>query len=124
MAVTIMRAIRPSPSWQDTLIRLHDGQRIVIDVEGTWSPDMRDQVVWCGADGVHRLPGGPDYLMPGANVGAVVARIGEGKLLAVGSRFDYVVAEEGVLYLAMNENPANNCQAGQVMAQVIVFDAP
>lgn len=124
MAVTIMRTVRPSPTWQDTLIRLEPGQRVVIDVEGVWSPDMRDQIVWCGADGVYRLPAGAGYLMPGANVGAVVARIGEGKIFAVGSRCDLVTADAGVLFLAMNDSPQYNCQAGQVTAQVIVFEAP
>lgn len=124
MAVTIMRAVRPSSKWQDTLIRLRQGQRVVVDVEGAWSPDMRDQIVWCGADGLYRFPGGEGYLMPGTNVGALVARIGQGKSFAVGSRYDSVVDADGVLYLAMNEHPERNCQAGQVMAQVIVFDAP
>ena len=124
MAVTIMRAVRPSSQWQDTLIRLRQGQRVVIDVEGTWSPDMRDQIAWCGADGLHRFPAGEGYTMPGTNVGALIARIGKGKSLAVGSRHDFVADADGVLFLAMNENLERNCQAGQVMAQVIVFDAP
>jgi hypothetical protein len=124
MAVTIVRPVRPSPQWQDTLIRLHRGQRVVVDVEGTWSPDLRDQIVWCGADGVYRLAAGADYLMPGTNVGAVVGRVGAGSPFAVGSRHDFIVALDGVLYLAMNESAARNCQAGQVMAQVIVFDGP
>ena len=124
MAVTIMRAVRPSPKWQDSLIRLEKGQRVVFDVEGTWSPDMRDQIVWCGADGVYKSPAGEGYLLPGTNIGAVIARIGEGDPFAVGSRHDIVVDGEGVLFLAMNENPELNSQAGQVMAQVIVFDEP
>lgn len=119
-----MRSVRPSPQWQDTLIRLRRGNRVVVDVEGVWSPDMRNQIVWCGADGVYRHPAGSDYLLPGTNVGAVVARIGDGRPFAVGSRHDFVVADDGVLFLAMNENPAYNCQAGQVMAQVIIFDEP
>ncbi len=124
MALTISRSVRPSPQWQDSLIRLRAGQRVVIDVEGVWSPDMRDQIVWCGADGVYRFPAGASYLLPGANVGAVVARIGAAGPFAVGSRADFVVAADGVLHLAMNEDPQRNCQAGQVTAQVIVFAEP
>lgn len=124
MALTIARSVRPSPQWQDTLIRFKAGQRVVIDVDGVWSPDLRDQIVWCGADGVYRLPAGASYLLPGANVGAVVARIGSAAAFAVGSRADFVVAADGVLHLAMNEDPQRNCQAGQVTAQVIVFAAP
>ena len=33
MAVTIARTVRPSPEWQDTLIRIRTGQRVVIDTE-------------------------------------------------------------------------------------------
>ncbi|MEW6750261.1 MAG: hypothetical protein AB1505_04705 [Candidatus Latescibacterota bacterium] len=122
MPVTVMRAVRPSPQWQDTLIRLRRGERVVVDVEGTWSPDMRDQVVWCGADGVYRLAAEEGYLLPGANVGALIGRVGSGQPFAIGSRHDFVAAAEGALLLAMNEDPRRNCQAGQVTAQVIVFE--
>lgn len=121
MAVTLLRVVRPSPHWQDTLIRLRQGQRVVIDAEETWSPDMQNQIVWCGADGVYNLPAGEGYLMPGANVGALVARIGSGRAFVVGSRSDFRVTGEGILYLAMNEHPQRNNQAGKLTAQVIVF---
>jgi hypothetical protein len=124
MAVTIVRTVRPSPAWQDTLIRLRAGNRLVIDVEGVWSPDMHDQIVWCGADGIYRQPAGDGYVMPGTNIGAVIGRLGQGSPLGIGSRYDLVVPEDGVLFLAMNENPSRNCQAGQVTAHVIVFDEP
>ena len=59
MALTVIRTVRPSPEWQDTLIRLRQGQRVVIDTEEVWSPDMRNQTVWCGADwGVQPPRGG------------------------------------------------------------------
>ena len=123
MAVTILRTVRPSPQWQDTLIRVEKGQRLVIDTEETWSPDMRDQVAWCGADGVYRLAAGEGYLLPGANVGALVGRLGSGPAFAVGSRFDAIADHDGVLHLAMNDNLKHNCQAGKVTAAVIVFGA-
>ncbi len=119
-----MRTVRPSSAWQDTLIRLQKGQRVVIDAEETWSPDMRDQIVWCGADGVYKLVASEGYLLPGANVGALLGRIGSGAIFAIGSRYDFVVGEEGVLYLAMNEDSKRNNQAGKLVAQVIVFDEP
>ena len=122
MAVTIARTVRPSSEWQDTLIRLKKGQRVVIDAEEVWSPDMRNQVVWCGADGVYNFPAGTGYLLPGANVGALIARVGSGKPFAVGSRHDFIADQDGVLHFAMNENPGYNNQAGKITAQVIVFD--
>ena len=122
MALTIQRTVRPSPTWQDTLIFITAGQRVVFDVEEVWSPDMRDQIVWCGADGVYKHAAGEGYLMPGANVGALIARIGDGPVLAIGSRHDIIADRGGTLYLAMNDHPERNCQAGKVVAQVILFD--
>ena len=122
MAITIMRTVRPSPQWQDSLIRLEQGQRVVFDVEEVWSPDMLNQIVWCGADGVYNLPAGKDYLMPETNVGALLARIGDGAPFAVGSRHDFIVNRDGVLHLAMNENPEYNNQAGKLVSQIILFD--
>ena len=122
MALSILRTVRPSPTWQDTLISVREGQRVVFDVEETWSPDMRNQIVWCGADGVYNHPAGEGYLLPGTNVGAVVARLGEGPVFAVGSRYDFIVDRSGTLFLAMNDHPEYNNQAGKVVAQVILFD--
>jgi hypothetical protein len=122
MALTIMRTVRPSPTWQDTLISVSEGQRMVFDTEEVWSPDMRDQIVWCGADGVYKHAAGDGYLLPGANVGCLVARIGDGPVFAVGARHDLFADQGGTLYLAMNDHPDFNCQAGKVVTQVILFD--
>ena len=95
---------------------------MVFDVEETWSPDMRDQIAWCGADGVYKHPASEGYLLPGANVGAMIARIGDGPVFAVGSRHDIIADRSGTLFLAMNDRPEHNNQAGKVVAQVILFD--
>jgi hypothetical protein len=122
MALTISRTVRPSTTWQDTLILVKKGQRVVFDADETWSPDMRDQIAWCGADGIYRHPAGEGYLLPGCNVGALIARIGDGPAFAVGSRHDIVAEQEGTLYLAMNDHPEHRNQAGKVVAQVVLFD--
>ena len=122
MALTILRTVRPSPTWQDSLIMVRKGQRVVFDVEETWSPDMRDQIAWCGADGLYKFAAGDGYLLPGANVGCLIARIGDGKPFAVGSRHDIITIDEGTLFLAMNDHPDRNNQAGKVVAQVVLFD--
>ena len=124
MAVTVARTVRSSPEWQDTLIRIRARQRVVIDTEEVWSPDMRNQIVWCGADGVYNHTAGAEYLLPGTNVGALIARIGDYPVFAVGSRHDFISEQEGVLYLAMNENPTYNNQAGKLTSHVILFDDP
>ncbi len=122
MALTILRTVRPSTTWQDTLISIKAGQRVVFDAEETWSPDMRDQIAWCGADGIYRHPAGDGYLLPGTNVGALIARIGDGPVFAIGSRHDLISTAEGTLFLAMNDKPDHNNQAGKVVAQIILFD--
>ena len=122
MALTILRTIRPSPTWQDTLIIISQGQRVILDTEEVWSPDMRDQIVWCGADGVYQHAAGEGYLFPGANVGCLIARIGDGPIFAVGARADFIAGGEGTLFLAMNDHPDRNCQAGRVVTQVILFE--
>ena len=123
MAVSILRSIRPSSKWQDSLIRIKLGQRVVIDSEETWSPDMLDQVLWCGADGIFKFPAGKQYLVPGANVGCLIARVGNGEAFAVGSRYDFVAKEAGVIFFAMNEDPQRNSQAGKILTQVIIFES-
>ncbi|MBM3216081.1 hypothetical protein FJZ36_14335 [Candidatus Poribacteria bacterium] len=121
MPLTVIRMARPSTHWQETYVRLAAGNRLVVDAEGAWSPDLRNRIGWCGGDGVPGLIAGDEFLMPGANVGALIARIGNGKPFAVGARYDNIVREEGVLFIAMNENPKHNNQAGFLMAQFIVF---
>ena len=123
MALTILRTVRPSTTWQDTLIVVKKKQRVVFDAEETWSPDMRNQIAWCGADGIYEHPAGDGYLLPGTNVGALLARIGDdGPGFAVGSRHDIIADRSGTLFLAMNDHPQHNDQAGKVVAQVILFD--
>lgn len=122
MSLTIMRTARPSPVWQESYVRVKKGQRLVIDAEGTWSPDLGNRTGWCGADGIPGLVAGDDFLYPGCNVGALIAKIGNGKPFAVGSRYDNQAQDDGVIFLAMNESTKRNNQAGSLMAQIIVFD--
>ncbi|MYF97623.1 hypothetical protein F4212_00600 [Candidatus Poribacteria bacterium] len=121
MAFTVIRTARPSPVWQESYVRIEKGQRLVIDAEGAWSPDLQNRTGWCGADGVPKTPAGDSYLLPGTNIGALIARVGS-SIFAVGSRYDNPAPADGVIFLAMNENPNNNNQAGSLLAQIIIFD--
>ena len=121
MALTVIRTARPSPVWQESYVRVKKGQRLVIDAEGAWSPDLRNRTGWCGADGVPNLRAGDGFLLPGANVGALIAKIGY-VVFAAGSRYDNAATADGVIFLAMNENTSHNNQAGSLLAQIIVFD--
>ena len=121
MALTVIRTARPSPVWQESYVRVKKGQRLVIDADGAWSPDLQNRTGWCGADGVAKTPGGDNYLLPGTNIGALIAKIGSA-VFVIGSRYDNPAPADGVIFLAMNENPNNNNQAGSLLAQIIVFD--
>ncbi|MDE0483870.1 MAG: hypothetical protein OXI67_14915 [Candidatus Poribacteria bacterium] len=121
MALTVVRTARPSPVWQESYVRVKKGQRLVIDADGAWSPDLQNRTGWCGADGVPKTPAGDGYLHPGTNIGALIAKIG-GDVFAVGSRYDNPAPADGVVFLAMNENPNNNNQAGSLLTQIIIFD--
>lgn len=121
MALTVIRTARPSPVWQESYVNVKKGQRLVIDADGAWSPDLQNRTGWCGADGVPKTPAGDGYLLPGTNIGALIARIGR-TVFAAGSRYDNPAPADGVIFLAMNENPNNNNQAGSLLAQIIIFD--
>ena len=121
MALTVIRTARPSPVWQESYVRVKKGQRLVIDAEGAWSPDLQNRIGWCGGDGVANTPGSAAYLLPGTNIGSLIAKIGN-TVFAVGSRYDNPAPDNGVIFLAMNETPHNNNQAGSLLAQIILFD--
>lgn len=121
MPFTITKMARPSSFWQESYVRIQKGQRLVIEAEGAWSPDGKNRTVWCGADGIPNLTGNDDFPLPGSNVGMLIAKI-RGEVIAVGSRYDNPAPESGVIFMAMNENPAHNNQAGYLLAQIITFD--
>ena len=120
MALSVVRTARPSPVWQESYVRVKKGQRLVIDADGAWSPDLKNRTGWCGADGVAKTQAGDSYLLPGTNIGALIAKIGS-DVFAVGSRYDNPAPADGVIFLAMNESSNNNNQAGSLLAQIIIF---
>ena len=124
MPFTITKTVRPNAIWQEMYVRVQSDQRVLISADGTWSPEMRPAtIVWCGPDGVEGRIAGEDYLLPGTNVGALVARIGkEGPVVAVGNYLDFYSPYSGPLFLAMNENPEYHDQAGSLKAQIVLFE--
>ncbi len=125
MSLTVVRMARPSRDWQETYVRVRKGQRLVVDAEGAWSPDLGNRTGWCGGDGIPSLIAGGEFTMPGANVGALVGRIGGGdaRVLALGHRYDNIAQDDGVLFIAMNEHECRNNQAGSLLVTIILFDA-
>jgi len=123
MAFTITKTVRPNALWQEMYLQVKKDQRVIISAEGMWSPEMRPAtIVWCGPDGIEGRRANDNYLLPGTNVGALVGRVGDSPLLAVGNYFDFHSPYAGPLFLAMNENPEYHNQAGVLHAQIILFD--
>ena len=124
MAVTITKNVRPNAVWQEMYLQVQKDQRVIISATGIWSPEMRPAtIVWCGPDGVEGRLANEEYLLPGANVGALIGKVGnENAIQAVGNYFDFYSPYEGPLFLAMNEKPEFHNQAGSVDAQIILFD--
>lgn len=121
MPFSVTKMARPSSFWQESYVCIEKGQRLVIEAEGAWSPDARNRTVWCGADGIPNLTGNDDFPLPGSNVGMLIAKI-EQEIIAIGSRYDNPAPASGVIFLAMNENPTYNNQAGHLLTQIIIFD--
>ena len=65
-------------------------------------------------------PLGPGWLE--MNVGALIMKIGKFGPVAVGNYYDFKSLVDGVLFLAINDNPEYHDQAGVVHAQIILFD--
>jgi len=116
MALTVIRTARPSPVWQESYVRVEKGQRLIIDAEGAWSPDLQNRTGWCGGDGVPKTPGSSDYLLPGTNIGALIAKIGE-VVFAVGSRYDNPPPLTGVFFLALTKGQKNTNKQESYLAQ-------
>ncbi|MBT4501683.1 MAG: hypothetical protein HOC74_28395 [Gemmatimonadetes bacterium] len=124
MPFTITKSVRPNATWQEMYLQVGKGQRVIISADGLWPPEMRPStIIWCGPAGIAGRLAGEDYLVPGTNVAALVARIGEETApVAIGDYHDLVSPFEGPLFLAMNENPEYHNQAGEVKAQIILFE--
>jgi hypothetical protein len=123
VALTITKTIRPNAVWQEMYLQVQKDQRVIITAEGLWSPEMRPQtIVWCGPDGIEGKLANETYVLPGTNVGALIGRIGNTPALSLGNYCDFYSPYSGPLFLAMNENPEYHNQAGQVHAQIILFD--
>ena len=124
MPLTITKSVRPNATWQEMYLQVGKGQRVVIAADGLWSPEMRPAtIVWCGPDGIAGRLADEDYLVPGTNVGALVARIGKDNgPIAIGNYYDFISPHAGPLFLAMNEKPEFHDQAGEVKAQIILFE--
>ena len=121
MAVTLLKTVRPTPKWQEMYVVARKGRRLILEANGTWSPDLRNTTGWCGPEGIISRIADEEYLLPGCNVGALIGKIGDGEPFAVGSYYDFMPLHDGILYLAMNENSTYTNQAGALTVTIIAF---
>jgi hypothetical protein len=88
--------------WQSTGLRVHQGDMLVLDAEGSWlyTPDEYN-----GPQG-HKTYRAPSfYPLPSVPGGALIGRIGEeGKPRYVGDHARWHVQSEGMLYLRIDDD--------------------
>lgn len=112
--------------WIRTGLALKRGERLQIDAQGRWSAGAALSAAVPSAG-----PGGfanqrtPTALLPGAPVGALIARVGDtGRPFVVGASFSGVSPADGPLYLAFNDDPAAlKDNTGRISATIAVTAA-
>ncbi len=81
--------------------RVYEGLQYRMFASGSWKPDV---VNTCGVTGYAADPGGGVVLIsPGNNVGALVAKIGNGAWFAVGTDYTFTPSESAIIQFAVND---------------------
>ncbi len=95
-----VRAARP---WISSGIRVNRGDRIKVDVTGSWS--CAPSGIMVGPRGYPNEQAGPRQV-PGERYGALLMRIGDrGRIRVVGSELRATAASAGFVYFDINESP-------------------
>lgn len=105
---TKQAVVSATSGWTPTGVAVRNGARLQISAQGRWT--MAQSVAAAppvsGPEGVAGRTD-PRAPLPGANLGALVGRIGaNGKPFLVGANYDATASGDGELFLAINENPA------------------
>ncbi|HUV91101.1 MAG TPA: LecA/PA-IL family lectin [Anaerolineae bacterium] len=113
--------VQASQMWQDTGVQVQQGDRVtIVQVGGTWT--HAGPGVWYDANGYAGL--GPDphkgTLLPLANTGALIGKIGE-NLFLVGRWSVLTAPADGTLHLAMNDDKYDD-NDGLITVQIMVED--
>jgi serine/threonine protein kinase len=102
--------IQAAESWQESGIAVSIGDSIEITyVSGQWSTNPEWE--FTGPEGhigawdtaQPEQPYGP-FLLPGAELMALLCKVGEGSPVVVGEKVTFTSAQEGVLFLSANDN--------------------
>lgn len=116
--VSAAAAVPAAGGWTRTGVTVRAGQRLELAAKGDWSAG--GSAATANADGFSARTAGA--LMPGANVGALIGKIGErGQPFAVGVSYAGVAAADGELLLAFNDDPQFvGDNSGRMAVQVVV----
>ena len=102
--------VAAAQGWAPSGVSLQRGGRLTLTAEGRWSvggalaATVASNVAFAGPDGIAGRTS-PRALLPSANVGALIGKIGEnGAPFVIGSKYDGAVAADGPLLLAINDD--------------------
>jgi hypothetical protein len=119
-------ALSARSEWLATDFSVEKGSKILIKANGKWThgPEgVSGDVPYYGPEGYNKLD--DMALLPSANIGALIAKIGSEEPFFVGDHTVLICPKNGQLFLAMNERPgivAHDNNEGQITVTVQVED--
>ena len=119
---TFTTTVPAAVDWHPTDIVVAHGDTVKITASGEWTHGHEGNMGYApryGPEGWDKLD--QELLLPGALVGALVGRIGDGPLFLVGARIELTSSRSGELFLGINEIPgpsAHENNAGQLVARI------
>lgn len=118
----VTTTVPATADWHPTGITVAHGDTIKITASGQWTHGHEGNMGHApryGPEGWDKLD--QQLVLPGALVGALVGRIGDGPPFLVGARFKLTASRSGELFLGINEipgPPAHENNAGQLVARI------
>jgi hypothetical protein len=118
-AVSVQVVIQSEAPWQDTGFLVRKGDRLQIKyLSGEWS-------IWVGADPMtdgNGQTGRPEdcRLMPEANLGGLIGRVGENPPFFIGNEADLFSEYTGNLQLSMNDCTPFESNGGALTVEIII----
>lgn len=113
--------------WQNTDVQLSPGDKVIMSARGEWSHGYQGDTAstpFYDADGYDKFDS--TVYLPSSKVGSLIGRIGNGTLFFVGSELEFISAENGVLYLGINDTPgsyARENNSGELTVMIIVIES-
>lgn len=117
--VDVQIDVQADAPWQDTGLAIRRGDRVQIKyISGEWS-------IWVGADPMtdgNGQTGRPEdcRLMPEANLGGLIGRVGENPPFFIGDEADLFSEYNGTLQLSMNDCTPFESNGGMLTVAVLI----